>query len=64
VSFIGYFFFDIKISAMKYIDIYKQCVGCPVSPYCGTVISSIKLCNSLTSVEDIEDNLINLNDIV
>lgn len=49
---------------MKYLDIYHKCVGCPVSPYCGTVVSSTKLCNSLVSVEDVEDNLVNLNDIV
>lgn len=31
---------------MKYRDIYKNCEGCPVAKYCGTVIGEIKLCNS------------------
>lgn len=31
---------------MKYIDKYPRCTGCPVYKYCGTVVSSIKLCNS------------------
>jgi hypothetical protein len=37
---------------MKYIDKYKDCVGCPVSKYCGTMIGSIRLCNSYTERED------------
>lgn len=31
---------------MRYLDKYPNCVGCPVEKYCGTMISSIKLCNS------------------
>lgn len=31
---------------MAYIDKYPGCNGCPVAKYCGTIISSIKLCNS------------------
>lgn len=31
---------------MKYIDKYPHCKGCPVYEYCGTMISSIRLCNS------------------
>lgn len=31
---------------MKYIDVYKNCDGCPVARHCGTTISSVKLCNS------------------
>ena len=31
---------------MRYIDKYKHCIGCPVSKYCGTMVSTIKLCNS------------------
>lgn len=25
----------------------NNCIGCPVSKYCGTVVSSIKLCKKL-----------------
>lgn len=31
---------------MRYIDKYKNCVGCPVVKYCGTMVNSIRLCNS------------------
>ena len=31
---------------MRYIDVYKDCVGCPVKKYCGTMVGSIRLCNS------------------
>lgn len=31
---------------MKYLDKYPNCVGCPVSKYCGIMIGSIRLCNS------------------
>ena len=31
---------------MTYLDVYEDCAGCPVSKYCGTCISSIKLCKS------------------
>lgn len=31
---------------MKYLDKYKNCIGCPVKKYCGTMVSSIRLCNS------------------
>ena len=31
---------------MRYIDVYKNCRGCPVYKYCGTMVSSIRLCNS------------------
>lgn len=30
----------------RYIDIYKNCIGCPVYKYCGTMVGSIRLCNS------------------
>ena len=30
---------------MKYSDVYS-CENCPVKQYCGTMIQSIKLCNS------------------
>lgn len=31
---------------MSYLDKYPGCIGCPVSKYCGTMISSIRLCHS------------------
>jgi len=31
---------------MTYLDKYPHCLGCPVHKYCGTVVSSIRLCNS------------------
>jgi hypothetical protein len=31
---------------MSYLDKYPDCLGCPVTKYCGTVVGSIKLCNS------------------
>ena len=31
---------------MRYIDVYPGCNGCPVEKYCGTMVGSIKLCNS------------------
>ena len=31
---------------MTYLDKYPSCIGCPVSKYCGTMVSSIRLCNS------------------
>lgn len=31
---------------MSYLDEYPHCVGCPVSRYCGTMVGSIRLCNS------------------
>ena len=31
---------------MTYLDKYPECVGCPVSKYCGTMVGSIGLCNS------------------
>lgn len=34
---------------MSYLDKYKGCKGCPVHAYCGTMISSRRLCNSDTS---------------
>jgi hypothetical protein len=35
---------------MRFIDVYKNCKGCPVKQYCGTMVSSIRLCNSYTLV--------------
>ena len=31
---------------MSYLDKYPNCIGCPVTKYCGTMVSSIKLCHS------------------
>ena len=31
---------------MTYLDKYPNCNGCPVEKYCGTVVSSIRLCHS------------------
>lgn len=31
---------------MKFLDKYPNCIGCPVSKYCGTMVGSIMLCNS------------------
>lgn len=31
---------------LRYIDKYPECRGCPVEKYCGTMISSRRLCNS------------------
>ena len=31
---------------MTYLEKYPDCKGCPVHEYCGTVISSIRLCHS------------------
>lgn len=36
---------------MRYIDKYPNCNRCPVYKYCGTVVSSIKLCNSYKDEE-------------
>lgn len=37
---------------MRYLDYYKSCESCPVSNYCGTMISSRLLCNSLQLQEE------------
>ncbi len=31
---------------MTYLEKYPNCNGCPVSRYCGTAVSSIRLCHS------------------
>ncbi len=31
---------------MTYLEKYPNCIGCPVEKYCGTVVSSIRLCHS------------------
>ena len=32
--------------AMTYLDKYPNCLHCPVSRWCGTAVSSIRLCHS------------------
>ena len=29
-----------------YLDKFPNCLGCPVEKYCGTAVSSIRLCHS------------------
>lgn len=41
---------------MRYIDVYPGCEGCPVEDYCGTMVSSIKLCNSYNNNKENEDS--------
>ena len=31
---------------MTYLEKYPNCMGCPVEKYCGTAVSSIRLCHS------------------
>lgn len=31
---------------MSYLDRYKECKYCPVIKYCGTMVSTMRLCNS------------------
>ena len=38
---------------MTYLDKYPNCIGCPVEKYCGTAVSSIRLCHSYN--EDIAE---------
>lgn len=33
---------------MTYLDKYPNCNGCPVEKYCGTAVSCVKLCQSLS----------------
>lgn len=33
------------------LDQYPHCIRCPMSKYCGTAISSIKLCNSADKLQ-------------
>ena len=37
---------------MSYLDKYPSCIGCPVEKYCGTMVSSIRLCHSCDDKED------------
>ena len=34
------------IMIKTYLDVFPNCDGCPVSQSCGTMVSSVLLCNS------------------
>lgn len=38
----------------RFLDKYPDCVGCPVSKYCGTCVSSVELCYSFQGEPDKE----------
>ena len=38
-------------SKKKFLDVYPHCIDCPVHEYCGTVVSSYRLCNSYRKVK-------------
>ena len=42
---------------MKYLDVYKDCKMCPVIEYCGTMISSVRLCNSYEDSRKVYEGL-------
>lgn len=42
---------------MRYLDKYPDCKGCPVEIFCGTMVSSIKLCNSYEETKNKEASL-------
>lgn len=42
---------------MSYLDKYPNCVGCPVDEYCGTAISSTRLCHSYNDSVAAKENL-------
>lgn len=47
---------------MSYLDVYKECARCPVSRFCGTMVSCFRLCNSYGNKEeqkDIEQDMLN-----
>lgn len=47
---------------MTYLDKYPNCIGCPVTKYCGTAIGSIKLCHSYSdSMEDNSSHVLTLS---
>ena len=37
---------------MSYLDKYKSCERCPVVKYCGTMVSTMRLCNSCKEEEN------------
>ena len=36
---------------VRYLDHYPDCIGCPVAKYCGTMVRSVRLCNSYIDKE-------------
>lgn len=34
-----------------YLEKYKDCRYCPVAKYCGTMVASIRLCNSYKEIK-------------
>ena len=44
---------------MTFLDKYKDCRICPVRKYCGTMVSSIRLCNSYKNKKWADDELKN-----
>ena len=46
---------------MSYLDKYKECKYCPVVKYCGTMVSTMRLCNSYKKEENENNNDININ---
>lgn len=40
----------------RYLDHYPDCVGCPVAKYCGTMVGSIRLCNSYNEENHKQDD--------
>ena len=53
--------YNLEHTKMKYLDKYPSCKGCPVSSFCGTMVSSSRLCNSYENKEeqkDIEDEIL------
>lgn len=46
---------------MTYLDKYPHCEHCPVEKYCGTMVSSVRLCNSYKEEESSKNSNINTN---
>ena len=40
---------------MKFLDKYPECRGCPVTKYCGKMVSSRRLCNSYNDNVDLNE---------
>ena len=39
-------------TTMTYLERFKTCGRCPVNKYCGTMVSTMRLCNSYRGEED------------
>ena len=46
---------------MTYLEKYPDCIGCPVSKYCGTAVGSVRLCHSYNDSVMQESNLSTAN---